>query len=128
MMQFMGLSKCDFPFTYLGVSIFKGRIKTSYLQPIVDKLIARLAAWKPPFLFMVGRALLVKSIVHGMLTHTMFIYNWPSSLLKHIEICIINFILNDMVDNIKLVQVAWNKICNPFSHDGLGLRSLSRLN
>ncbi|KAI5446239.1 hypothetical protein KIW84_014179 [Lathyrus oleraceus] len=48
------------------VPMFKGRVKTSYLQPIVDKLISRLTAWKGSLLSMAGRDFLVKFIVYGL--------------------------------------------------------------
>ncbi|KAK2417490.1 hypothetical protein QL285_039786 [Trifolium repens] len=49
-------------------------------------------------------------------------------MIKKIEKYVKNFIWSGDVDKRKLVTVAWNKICRPFSQGGLNLRSLSNLN
>jgi hypothetical protein len=40
------------PFNYLGVPIFKGKPKSSHLQPIADRVKLKLAAWKASLLSM----------------------------------------------------------------------------
>jgi hypothetical protein len=52
------------PFNYLGVPIFKGKPKSSYLQPVADKIASKLIAWKASLLSMAGRVQLVKSVIH----------------------------------------------------------------
>ncbi|XP_058726377.1 uncharacterized protein LOC131597717 [Vicia villosa] len=123
-----GFSQASFPFTYHGVPLFKGRVKEAFLQPVADKIVSKLAAWKGSVLSIAGRTTLVKSVVYGMLSHIMSIYSWPIALLKYLEKCIRNFIWIGSVENRKLLQVAWKKICKPYSNGGLGLRSLVKLN
>jgi hypothetical protein len=73
------------PFVYLGAPIFKGKPKKCHLQPIADKIKAKLSAWKASYLSMAGRMQLLKSVIQGMMVHTISIYSWPSSLIKNIE-------------------------------------------
>jgi hypothetical protein len=47
------------PFNYLGVPIFRGKPKSSHLQPIADKISSKLTAWKAPLLSMAGRVQLL---------------------------------------------------------------------
>jgi hypothetical protein len=70
------------PFNYLGVPIFKGKPKSCHLQPIADKVKLKLSAWKASLLSIAGRVQLVKSVIQSMLTYSISIYSWPSSLLK----------------------------------------------
>jgi hypothetical protein len=42
--NFIGFQVGSFPFNYLGVPIFKGRSKASYLMPIADKIKAKLSS------------------------------------------------------------------------------------
>lgn len=42
------------PWNYLGVPLFKCRAKTIHLQPIIDKIILKLLAWKGSYLSMVS--------------------------------------------------------------------------
>ncbi|KAF1877242.1 hypothetical protein Lal_00012013 [Lupinus albus] len=42
----LGFSANSLPFTYLGVPLFKGKPRRLHLQPIADRIIAKLATWK----------------------------------------------------------------------------------
>lgn len=87
------------PFNYLGVPIFKGRPKVIYLQPIADKVKAKLAAWKASLLSIAGRVQLIKSVIFSMLTYSMAIYSWPISLLKTIQKWIRNFLWSGEIND-----------------------------
>ncbi|MCH91017.1 putative ribonuclease H protein [Trifolium medium] len=77
---------------------------------------------------MAGRVQLIRSVIQGMMMHTISVYSWPLSLIKDIERCMRNFIWNGDVNQRKLVTVAWHRVCTPCNEGGLGLRSLSKLN
>ena len=124
----IGFQVGSLPFTYLGVPIFKGKPKARHLQPIVDKVKAKMSAWKASLLSIAGRVQLVKSIIQSMLIHTITVYDWPMSLIKDLEKAIRNFIWSGCIDKRKLVVVAWKKICKPTDQGGLGIRSLKKLN
>lgn len=70
LLNMIGFNRGTLPFTYLGVPIFKGKVKYVYLKPIADKIISKMTAWKGFSLSMVFRSMLVKTIVQSMLTHT----------------------------------------------------------
>jgi hypothetical protein len=42
----LGFNIGTYPITYLGVPIFKGKLKVNYLQPIAGKVKSKLSAWK----------------------------------------------------------------------------------
>lgn len=69
----LGFHSGQLPFTYLGVPIFRGRPRKSHLQPIADRIKAKLASWKGSLLSIMGRVQLVKSIIHGMLIYSFHI-------------------------------------------------------
>ncbi|XP_058775611.1 uncharacterized protein LOC131649884 [Vicia villosa] len=123
-----GFSKGSLPFMYLGVPLFKGKPKTIHLRPIADRILAKMAGWKGSTLSMAGRVCLVKSIIEGMLNHTIAIYDWPVAILKEIEKAARNFIWSGSTVKRKICVAAWNKICRPKLHGGLGIRSLLRIN
>ncbi|XP_019450653.1 PREDICTED: uncharacterized protein LOC109352923 [Lupinus angustifolius] len=126
--SWLGFTRGSLPFSYLGVSIFKGKPKTIHLQPIADRIVLKLAKWKGSTLSIIGRVELVKSIIHSMLVFSFHVYLWPSSLLKLIDKSMRNFIWSGDISTRKLVTVAWHKICTPTIEGGLGLRSISDLN
>lgn len=124
----LGFSQGNIPFTYLGVPIFKGKLKVIYLQPIADRIKAKLAAWKGSLLSIMGRCQLVNSVINGMLLYNFKIYAWPVSLLKSIDRWIRNFIWSDNIHVKKAVTVAWKHLCKPTDEGGLGLRSIRSIN
>jgi len=124
----IGFKIGSLPFNYLGVPIFRGKLKAIYLSPIAYKIKSKLAAWKASLLSIARRVQLVKSVIQGMLIHSISVYSWPKSLLNDLEKWIRNFIWSGDVEKRKLVTVSWNKSCRPLSQGGLGIRSLSSLN
>jgi hypothetical protein len=77
---------------------------------------------------MAGRLQLTKSMVHGMIIHSISVYSWPRTLLKDIARWIRNFLWSEDISKRKLVTVALHKVCLPFSEGGLGIRSLTSIN
>jgi hypothetical protein len=73
--QFIGFNIGSLPFIYLGVTIFKGKPKVTFLQPIADKVKAKLAAWKASLLSIAGRIQLVKSVIQSMMVYSISIYS-----------------------------------------------------
>lgn len=49
--RMVGFTKGSFPFIYLSVPIFEGRVKASMLKPLADKIIAKMDSWKGFFTF-----------------------------------------------------------------------------
>jgi len=56
------------------------------------------------------------------------VYTWIISLLKYINIWIMNFIWFDDVYKRKLMYVVRNKVCKPIKKNDLGLRPLKDIN
>ena len=67
----IGFNKGSLPFNYLGVPIFKGKPKRAHLQGIADNIKSKFCAWKASLLSIAGRMLLVKSVIQGMLMHSL---------------------------------------------------------
>lgn len=61
-------------FHILRSSTFKGKPKVIHLQPLVDKIKAKLSALNGSLLTVIGKVQLVKSIIQGMLLYSFHIY------------------------------------------------------
>jgi len=59
-----------FPTKYLGIPLSVKRLRKSDLQPLIDKVYDRLPSWKSKFLSKAGRAVLIKSVLSAIPTHT----------------------------------------------------------
>ncbi|KAM1823097.1 hypothetical protein ACFX14_025043 [Malus domestica] len=126
--SYLGFKEGKAPFVYLGVPIFCGKPKRSYLQALADKAKAKLTGWKGKLLSMAGRVQLTQSVFQSMLLHSFSVYKWPSSLLRPFSRCARNFIWSGDVTSKKSVTVSWRQICAPKNESGLGLRDLGSLN
>ncbi|XP_057779593.1 uncharacterized protein LOC130998178 [Salvia miltiorrhiza] len=116
------------PFNYLGVPLFVGRTRASYLRPIHDRISNKFARWRGRHLSMAGRVCLVKSVIQSSLTHSMMIYHWPRSLLKVLDAKCRNFIWTGNTEKRASCLVAWERVCAIKEEGGLGVRSFTLMN
>ncbi|XP_058747188.1 uncharacterized protein LOC131620199 [Vicia villosa] len=124
----IGFTKASPPFIYLGVPIFIGKPKANHFNFLADNIKLKLATWKANLLSMVGRVMLVKTMIHSMMVHCITIYNWPASIIKSIDKWMRNFFWSGNLEKKKLVTVAWKKCCLKKTGEGLGIISLKHYN
>ncbi|KAL6187555.1 hypothetical protein ACLB2K_038953 [Fragaria x ananassa] len=124
----LGMKLGSTPFTYLGVPIFRGKPRSSYFQPITDKIRVRFSSWKGSMLSMAGRLQLIKSTIYSMLIHSFQVYQWPISLLRRLEVWCRNFLWSGSIDAHGVPLVAWKQCCSPLDEGGVGLKQLRVLN
>ena len=98
------------------------------LRPIADKILSKFAKWKGKSLFLAGCATLIRSVITSTFVHSFMIYKWPSSLLSLINRKLRNFLWTGSCEESKLVRVAWDRCCRPYSQGGLGLKDIGLLN
>lgn len=58
-----GVSKGHLPFQYLGNHLFKGRRKSLYFQPLIDKINSMLSGWQGKLLSPGGRIILLRHVL-----------------------------------------------------------------
>ncbi|XP_043701064.1 uncharacterized protein LOC122651645 [Telopea speciosissima] len=124
----VGFPKSSFPTRYLGIEIFKGRVKKDAISTLMDKFKARLAGWKGKLISMAGRVQLVKSVPSSMPIHTFSVYWWPTSLITLMERWMRNFIWCGDSDVSKGITVRWEWVCKPYEEGGLGIKKLREVN
>ncbi|XP_057811557.1 uncharacterized protein LOC131025787 [Salvia miltiorrhiza] len=118
----------NLPFIYLGVPIFKGKVRAAHLRSIHDKILNKFSRWKGLKLSMAGRLCLVKSVIQSSLTHSMMVYRWPRQLLHELDSKCRNFIWTGDTCKKPSCTVAWNRVCSIKTEGGLGVRSFSIMN
>ncbi|XP_019432196.1 PREDICTED: uncharacterized protein LOC109339236 [Lupinus angustifolius] len=126
--NYLGFQQGSLPFNYLGVSLFTGKPKKCQLQPIADKILLKLSAWKGSLLSIMGRVELVISICQSMLVYSFHVYKLPAQLLKGVDSKMRNFIWSGNTEAQKIVTVAWNQVCSSTSVGGLGLKFIKLMN
>ncbi|XP_058071071.1 uncharacterized protein LOC131220116 [Magnolia sinica] len=72
-------------FTYLGVPRSIGRLRSSYFQPLVDKILSHISGWKARFLNQAARSVPIKHVLAGIPIHTLAAVDIPSKTLAMLE-------------------------------------------
>lgn len=124
----LGFGEGRFPFRYLGVPIFKGMPRQSYLRDIVDGILDKFERWNGRFLSMAGRLCLVKSVIVSSGLHAMYIYKWPRSVVDRLDLACRNFIWTGSTSRRPVCSVVWNRVCALKEEGGLGVISFRAMN
>lgn len=121
--QILGCHIKNFPFTYLGAPLHKGRSKAEYFERPLQIISNKLEGWKAKFMSFAGKITLIKSVLASIPIHTLSSMAVPKSVTQKIENIIKAFLWSQHGQK-RLHWVAWEEICTPYSEGGLGIRSL----
>jgi hypothetical protein len=53
----------NFPIKYLGIPLHYNKLRREDLQPLIDKIIKRIAGWRGKLLSQAGRMILIKTCI-----------------------------------------------------------------
>jgi hypothetical protein len=90
-----------FSFKYLGVSPHYDKLRREDIQPIVDKIIKRIADWKGRLLSYGARLILLKTCLASIPIYLIFVIKFPKWSVKAIKPQMANFFWNDQRNNHK---------------------------
>ena len=72
----------SFPCTYLGLPLHVRQLKRVEIQPLIDKVGAKLTAWKGKFLNKAGRLRLLNSVLSSMPTYYLTVFKLQKWAIK----------------------------------------------
>ncbi|QHO25231.1 Putative ribonuclease H protein [Arachis hypogaea] len=113
---------------YLGVPILHSKVSKHTFEGIINKLQARLNAWKASSLSLAGRVTLVKSVLSSMPLYNMQSAVLPSYTCNMIDRICRNFLWGNTEQTKKIHLISWKNVCEPKSGGGLGIRHASQVN
>ncbi|KAF5201766.1 RNA-directed DNA polymerase (reverse transcriptase)-related family protein, partial [Thalictrum thalictroides] len=126
--DFFDIKEGALPERYLGVPLFKGSVKKSWIQILVDKIKKRASSWAGRMLSFQGRVVLIQSVLSSIPIHNMGIYKWPRRCLEEGEAAIRNFLWSGDPTQRRAITLKWESVCKPREEGGLGIRKLRELN
>ena len=85
----------SFPIKYLGVPLHFSKLRREDIQPVVDKLINRIAGWRGKLLSTAGKLTLLKSCLASIPIYLLSVIKFPKWAIENINSHMGNFLWND---------------------------------
>jgi len=120
--------KSNFPIKYLGVPLHFNKLRREDLQPIVDKILKRIAGWKGRLLSYAGRLTLLKSCLASIPIYLLSIIKFPKWAIDLINSHMSHFLWNNTEDKHKYHLANWQLVSQKKDMGGLGVPDLRSLN
>ena len=80
-----GGKRVDFPIRYLGPPLCAGKLRLVHIQYILDRVRARLAAWKGRLMPIAGRHVLVRCVLTALPAFAMAVLRIPKKFFKDVD-------------------------------------------
>ena len=100
----------DFPIKYLGVPLHYTNLKRGDIQPVVDKLIKRIAGWRGRLLSPAGKHTLLKSCLASIPIYLLSVIKIPKWAIENINSQMANFLWNDAENKSKYHISNWKSL------------------
>lgn len=116
------------PFTYLGLPIGGISSRIKLWEPIIAKMVKKLASWKGSLLSIGGRLTLIKASFSSLPLYYMSIYPIPKGVIEKIVSIQRNFFWSGSLEKKNLPPAAWSDIQKSKEEVGLGVGNLRHQN
>lgn len=97
------------------------------MEPLVDKIINKLASWNDRLLSQNARLILLIYVLSSMHVHILLVIYVPKSTTDRIHSILANFLLGKRDGKMKLHWRAWSKVRKPTREGELGLKELQEV-
>ena len=118
----------SFPLKYLGVPLHYDKLSREELQPLVDKLLHRIAGWRGKLLSLAARALLVKTCLAIIPIYLLSFIKFSKWAIRILNTHMSNCLWNDLGGAHKYHLANWELVSVSKEFGGLGLPNLRDLN
>ncbi|KAK4386179.1 hypothetical protein Sango_2488500 [Sesamum angolense] len=106
---------------YLGLPDGEGRSKNAIFQHLKDWVWAKLQSWECKNLSQAGKVVVLKTVVQSIPVYAMRCFQVPLSTCRKIEGIMADFLWHN--NGVRRIHwLAWNKLCECFSNEGLDYR------
>ncbi|RAL52378.1 hypothetical protein DM860_007235 [Cuscuta australis] len=115
------------PFSYLGVTICKGKLKKGHCQGLIKHFDVYLSSWYSKMLTPMGRLLLIKHVLSSIPLHYMAVQSLPISIINLLHRNMANFFWGYNNGRPKHHWRSWESLCCTKEEGGIGIRNLKDL-
>jgi hypothetical protein len=108
--QIFCCKKSEFPIKYLGVPLHFTKLRKEDLQPVIDKIIKRIAGWRGRLLSYAGRLTLLKACLANIPIYLLSVIKFSRWAIDMINSQMGHFLWNDNVDHHKYHLANWQLV------------------
>ncbi|RAL43251.1 hypothetical protein DM860_015141 [Cuscuta australis] len=125
--KILAMQKGTLPFTYLGATICKGKLKKHHCGNIMDHFDKHIQSWYSKTLNQMGRLILIKHVLSSIPLHILAVHSLPISVTHLLHSRMANFFWGSRHGNQLHHWKSWKRLCQPSSAGGLGIKDLQTL-
>jgi hypothetical protein len=116
------------PIKYLGIPLHFHKLKREDLQPLIDKIIKRIAGWRGKLLTQAGRLVLIKACIASIPVNLLSFIKFPRWAIDLINSNMPNCFWDDYEGHRKFHLANWHLICMKKEYGGLWVPNIKDLN
>jgi hypothetical protein len=124
----LGVERVDFEEKYLGLPTPKGRMKRDVFQPLEQRFLKRMTAWKEKELSAVGKEILIKSVAPALPNYIMSIFKLTNGLCEDLMKAIRAYWWGSEKGRRRMQWVPWKTLVLPKYLGGMGFKDLILFN
>jgi hypothetical protein len=116
------------PFQYLGVPIHFEKLKREDLQPIINKLVKKVAGWRGRLLAYNSRLVLIRTCLASIPIYLLSYIKFPKWDIRLLESQMAHCLWNSNADCHNLHLASWQHVTMLQEYGGLGVPNIRELN
>jgi hypothetical protein len=124
----LGCPVGEFPIKYLGVPLHYDKLRREDIQPLVDKVLKRIASWRGKLLSHAARITLIQTCLASIPVYLLSFIKFPKWAIKTLNTHLANCLWSDTDGGDKYHLANWESICMAKDFGGLGVPNLRDLN
>src|SRR3954470_7154885 len=124
----LGCSQGKFHIKYLGVPLHFEKLSKEDIQPLIDKILKRIAGWRGKLLSYRGRLILIQACLASIPIYLLSFFKFPKWAIELINSQMANCLWNDFEGHRKLHLANWRLVCMKKEFGGLGIPNLQEVN
>jgi len=117
-----------FPIKYLGIPLHFDNLTRDDIQPLVDKIMNKIAGWRGRLLSLAARVVLIKSCLSSIPVYLLSFIKFPKWAIKMLNTHMGNFLWDDSENKHRYHLANWELVSMCKEYGGLGIPNLRDLN
>lgn len=124
LIRISGMQEGELPVRYLGIPLHQRQLQVNEYKPLVHKIQSKLCSWSVMKMSYAGRMTLISSVLESIFRFWSAIFHFPMGLITQLNSLCGKFLWSGKEGGGNKARIAWNMVCQPRSHGGLGFKEL----